>query len=330
MPTTAAAEPFRLKADALLPLSVRSDGPAALHALGHLGLIAVAGTAVWALRGSAWVALPTVLLGVAIAFLFNAMHECAHQTAFRTRRYNLWLGHLAGFAVLLPYGYYRAFHWDHHRYTQDPERDPELAIPLARTWRGRLWYVLGAPVWKDRIRMLLVHGLRGSVTERWVPADQRAAIVREARAHLLGHAVVLSASLAAGSLAAVWLWLLPVAVGQWFLRPYLLCEHTGCAHSDDMLANTRTTRTHALVRFLAWNMPYHAEHHAYPAVPFHALPALHGLLQGRIVHVERGYPASIAAVLRHLARRTPARAAGTVGMADDGEPRAASNARRAP
>jgi len=28
-----------------------------------------------------------------------------------------------------------------------------------------------------------------------------------------------------------------------------------------------------MTRYLFWNMPFHSEHHALPAVPFHALPA---------------------------------------------------------
>ena len=36
--------------------------------------------------------------------------------------------------------------------------------------------------------------------------------------------------------------------------------------------NTRTTYTGAVVKWVAWNMPYHVEHHAYPSIPFHALP----------------------------------------------------------
>lgn len=54
-----------------------------------------------------------------------------------------------------------------------------------------------------------------------------------------------------------------------------MAEQTGCASTRDCLENTRTTLTLALVRLVAWNMPYHAEHHSYPAVPFHALPGLH-------------------------------------------------------
>lgn len=240
------------------------------------------------------------MLGYLLAFLFNALHETAHQTAFRTRALNYLLGHLAGFIILLPYEYYRAFHWDHHRYTQDPNRDPELTVPPPATTRALGWYVLGPPVWIGRIRMLLMHGLAGRVGETWVAADKRRLIVVEARCYLLSYAAIASVSLAATSWSALWLWLLPLMLGQWFLRPYLLAEHTGCAHTPDMLENTRTTYTNAFVHFFAWNMPYHAEHHAYPAVPFHALPQLNALLAAHIVHTEPGYVASARAVLRHV------------------------------
>ena len=56
-----------------------------------------------------------------------------------------------------------------------------------------------------------------------------------------------------------------------------------------MLENTRTTFTTRLMRFLAWNMPYHAEHHAYPIVPFHKLPAFHAIAQAHLKETERGY-----------------------------------------
>lgn len=291
--------PFRLGAAQLLPLTARNDAAAARRAAGHLGAIVLCAAALWAMLGSVWTVPLTLLLGYLLAFLFNALHETAHQTAFRTRAWNYRLGHLAGFVILLPYEYYRAFHWDHHRYTQDPLRDPELAVPPPTTTRALAWYVLGPPVWIGRIRMLLVHGLAGRVAEPWVAADKRRLIVVEARCYLLGYAAIASVSLA-GSWAALWLWLLPLMLGQWLLRPYLLAEHTGCAHTPNMLENTRTTYTNAFVHFFAWTMPYHAEHHAYPAVPFHALPKLNALLAAHIVHTEQSYVASARAVLRHV------------------------------
>jgi len=290
----------RLRAKELGPLSVRTDAPAARRAVGHLGAIAAAAGALWFALDSWWMLPLTVLLGYFLVFLFTMEHETAHQTAFRTRAWNYLLGHLAGFAILLPYEYYRAFHWEHHRHTQDPARDPELSVPLPSTRLGLLWTWSGLPILIGRLRLLYAHGVRGTVKVPWVAPGKRPVIVREARAYLAGYGLIVACSLAAGSFVAVWLWLVPLVLGQLFLRPYLLAEHTGCAHSPNMLENTRTTYTNAIVHFFAWNMPFHAEHHAYPAVPFHALPRLNQLLAPQIVHTERGYGAASVTVVRYL------------------------------
>ena len=58
-----------------------------------------------------------------------------------------------------------------------------------------------------------------------------------------------------------------------------MAEHGACPLVPDMLVNSRTTRSLAPLRWLAWNMPYHAEHHAFPGIPFHALPAAHAAIR---------------------------------------------------
>jgi fatty acid desaturase len=67
-----------------------------------------------------------------------------------------------------------------------------------------------------------------------------------------------------------------------------------------MFENTRTTFTSELMRFLAWNMPFHTEHHVYPQVPFHRLPDLHHHIRAELRVTSDGY----AAFTRdYLARR---------------------------
>ena len=56
-----------------------------------------------------------------------------------------------------------------------------------------------------------------------------------------------------------------------------------------MFSKTRTTLTTRIVRFLAWNMPYHAEHHAMPSVPFYNLPALHDMTAAHLRQISDGY-----------------------------------------
>jgi len=97
-----------------------------------------------------------------------------------------------------------------------------------------------------------------------------------------------------------WLWLLPVLIGQPSLRLYLLAEHGLCPPVADMLENSRTTFTNRLVRFLAWNMPYHAEHHAFPNVPFHQLPTLHRWTQTHLKSTSDGYSGFSEEYIRSL------------------------------
>jgi fatty acid desaturase len=83
------------------------------------------------------------------------------------------------------------------------------------------------------------------------------------------------------------MWLLPLAVGQPILRFILLAEHTGCSNNDNPLTNTRTTLT--WFSLMVWNIPFHAEHHLYPSIPFHALPQAHQQLKEHLTVVDRGY-----------------------------------------
>jgi fatty acid desaturase len=92
-----------------------------------------------------------------------------------------------------------------------------------------------------------------------------------------------------GNFWIIWCWLLPIILGQPFLRLNLLAEHGRCPMVANMFENTRTTFTNRIVRFLAWNMPYHAEHHAYPTVPFHKLPMLHDLVRDELKVTSNGY-----------------------------------------
>jgi len=279
----------------LRELSARSNLQGALRAASHYVIIALFGTLIFwvsSAYGTIW-ALPLIVMqAYFVAFLFMAVHETAHKTAFRSRAFNLAVGNLSAFAIALPYEYYCLFHWDHHRYTQDPDNDPELIVgpkpasdtQLAIAYSGLL-QVAG------RVRLMLGHALTGKVSVPWIPEHKRDDVVREARLYLAGYALLLVVSLALDTAILLWVWVIPLLVGQLILRPYLYSEHTGCERTRDAFDNTRTTYTGTFVKWFAWNMPYHVEHHAYPSVPFHALPKLNRIVADRIVFRGRSYRA---------------------------------------
>lgn len=232
-----------------------------------------------------------------LTFLFAPLHECIHHTAFRTDRLNRFASMVCGFLILLPPAHFRYFHMAHHRFTHDPERDPELVVPKPETLGAHLFYLTGLAEWRHRITGLIGQSFGGILPE-YVPPRARRRVRCEARIFLATYSALILVSAMFGSLLLVWVWVLPNLIGQPLMRGYLLAEHTRCPHVANMLCNTRTTFTNAAVRWLAWNMPFHIEHHAYPAVPFHQLPELHAHIRKALGTTAKGY---VAFNTRHIA-----------------------------
>lgn len=275
-----------LTPDQCRALTDTSDRAGLSHLALHLGAIAGLAALILA-RVPFW---PLLMLpqGILLVFLFTLLHEACHSTPFRTRWLNVAAAHLGGYVILLPPRWFRYFHFAHHRFTQIPGKDPELASPKPETWGQYLLYVSGIPVWIDHLSTILRHAA-GRCADEFVPQGKRAMVRNEAWAMIGVYLVLLAGSIALGSTALLFIWLIPMALGQPFLRLYLLAEHGRCAHVANMLENSRTTLTNRLVRRLAWNMPYHAEHHSYPTVPFHRLPDLHRLAAEHLKVTEKGY-----------------------------------------
>lgn len=251
-------------------LTTRSDRAGLLRLGQHFAVIVLLG--ILAMSPIGWLAI--LPLGIALVFLFCPLHEVSHDTVFGTKALNTWVARGLGLILFLPSQWFRYFHFAHHKHTHDPVHDPELATPKPETWPGYVWYLTGFPVWWS-IAKTFARNASGQCDDAFVPPRKRDAIAQEARIMLGIYGALVCVSALAGSALLLWVWIIPMILGQPFLRLYLMAEHTLCPHSDDMFENTRTTFTTSVIRWLAWNMPYHAEHHAFPTVPFHKLPELH-------------------------------------------------------
>jgi fatty acid desaturase len=280
-------------------LTAKSDLPGLPLVLLHFGAILVLGALI-AVKVPFW---PWLMIpqGILIAFLFTLLHETIHQTAFRSDWLNEAVARLASFMLALPADWFRYFHFAHHRFTQDPEKDPELLFPKPETpWQYAV-HVSGLPVWWGHLRALAVNAA-GRCRSDFVPPKGHDKVRREARAMIPAYAALIGFSLYFQTAVLVFAWIVPAFIGQPFLRLYLLAEHGRCPYVANMLENSRTTLTNIHVRKLAWNMPYHAEHHAYPGVPFHRLPEFHALIERHLQQVETGYARFHARYLSELRR----------------------------
>ena len=265
----------------------------------HLGAIFAMGGWI-ALGGPLWWLLIWPQ-GIAIAFLFTAQHEATHRTPFRRVWLSEAMGHLTGFLLFQPFHWFRAFHMAHHKFTGDPEKDPELANPKPRTRRELAWALIGVAYWQMKARVLWQNAF-GRMDAPYVTDRQTPRLRAEARSYLAGYTMVLLVAISSpyGLAAVVWAWLLPLATGFPVLRFFLLAEHADCPPSADMFETTRTTFADRLTRRLAWNMPFHAEHHAFPAVPFHKLPDFHAAARDHLKVTSPSYRAFGRAYLGKL------------------------------
>jgi fatty acid desaturase len=239
------------------------------------------------------------LHGVTIVTMFAPMHECVHRTAFASRAANGIVGWVAGLLSFYNSTFYRHFHSWHHRYTQDPGRDPELMFPKAASRLAYLREISGAMFWYRRAIDYPALALGRARHLPFVPESARRSVALSMSAQL---AIYLAGavSVALGFSEALYFWFFPALLAQPVLRALLVAEHTGCSQDRNGLTNTRTTLTWLPIRLLMWNMPYHVEHHLYPAIPFHRLPALHREVRDRLRHIAPGYVAANREIIQSL------------------------------
>ena len=298
-PHTGAATADLLSAAQLVQLNERRDAPGLRQLTGH-GAVLLVGALLWGLPLAGYEPaaqlipwplrlLGLLLLGLGLAFGFCAMHESGHRTAFASLQLNESVAWWAGVLSFYNADFYRRYHQWHHRYTHLPGLDPELEDSPPSDLTSYLLELSAIPWWIGKIQGHWA-GIRGDFAgQPYISSEAVPAVRRSIQLQFVVYGVLLLASIPAGNGMLFWLWLLPLAVAQPVLRFVLMAEHGGCPFEPDGLRNTRTTLTLAPLRLLMWQMPFHAEHHLYPSLPFHALARAHGLLAARIEHVERGY-----------------------------------------
>jgi len=285
-----------LPKDTLTALNETTDAPGLRHLTGHVGLII--GLGLWIALGWPLWQLALIPQGIAICFLFTLQHETTHKTPFKTLWINEWAGRISGLLIIQPFEWFRYFHLAHHRHTNIPAKDPELIAGHKPETQGQyVRHVSGLGYWAGMIKQTVDNAM-GRDPGPYIPARAHARVRFEARIMLGLYALALLSLIFTPLLFRVWI--VPLLLGQPFLRLYLLAEHGRCAFVANMLENTRTTYTNRIVRFFAWNMPYHIEHHTLPMVPFHKLPDLHGHMQGHHHVTSDGYAAFTAEYARSL------------------------------
>ena len=201
---------------------------------------------------------------VASYMAFTVAHDATHSAVSANRTLNDWVGR---FAILLLepgpfFPVFRFIHMQHHRFTNDPEKDPDAYSGAGPKWLLPLrWLTLDAVYFKHYLK-------RDSFKKR--PKTER----REFYFVVFFVAAVIAAFTLAGWLKYyLLLFFLPTRIGKFFIViAFDFLPH----HPHDVTAKEAPYRCTSNRVGLEWALTplfiyqnYHLVHHLYPAVPFY-------------------------------------------------------------
>lgn len=296
-------ESTRLPSASLKLLLARTNGQSLAHFAIQYSLLIIS-AAIIVVDSTAtsysyvWRSVAGFVFGLMAMSMFALGHETVHRSAFKSSVMNEVVCWLACMPIYYVPEIFRQFHFAHHRHTHHPGLDPEISMggkPIPSVTSSLPLYLLwlsGLPVLFYKVAVML-GGSFGHGRFVWqylmpyVPQRSKKRVRWESRAALCFHVVFIYA--AWQWLPGLWNILWAQWLGHAMLAIYLTTEHNGLPHAGSAIERTRTMLTNRAIKFLMWNMPYHAEHHAYPAVPWHALPMLHQQIQDELKHTESSY-----------------------------------------
>lgn len=250
--------------------------------------LTVAGLALSAVGGAgAWLA-GQLLLAVALVQWFALLHECGHETLFRTRRLHAPLGHLAAFFSGIPFHCWKRVHGRHHKWTGWQDVDPTTAAlvprPLGRAERllVNVCWKYWIPLFSATYRVNNFWNLRRLWT-LFPDRAERRRLATSALVLLAAYGVVIAVVGPWQLLRLVGLALLLALVAEDLL---LLSQHTHIPQQLSGGADVRPfptveqevfTRSLVFPRWLSVLLVHidaHELHHMYPFVPGYHLPAI--------------------------------------------------------
>jgi fatty acid desaturase len=263
----------------LKQLMKRSNGPAIRDTIIWFGLLIITGILAYHSWGTWWSIPSFAIYGLLYMTPADSRwHECGHGTAFKTPWMNEVVYQIASFMSIRPATPWRWSHARHHTDTIIVGSDPEIIAPRPPVWKILLLEIVHLYGGPKSFVIIFLHSL-GKLTKEerdYIPVSEHKKTFWEARIWVLIFAGIIAWCILMGSILPAMLIILPTFYGSLLTLLLGITQHLGL--KEDVLdhrLNSRTFYTNRIIGFLYWNMNYHVEHHMFPMVPYHALPALH-------------------------------------------------------
>ena len=269
--------------DEMRLLMERRNGPAVRNTLLWLVLLVAFGYLAHRTFGTWWMIPTFFVYGTLYGSTSDARwHECGHRTAFRTMWMNDIVYHVASFMSLREAVSWRWSHVRHHSDTVIVGRDTEIAFERPMQARVVLKECFGLSSGSIEIKKVL-RNVAGKLTPEeldYIPKAEQPKAIRTGRIYFVLWIATLAVAIAVRSVEPLLFVVGPSFYGRWLMVAYGITQHAGLAEDTlDHRLNSRSVHMNPVHRFLYMNMNYHAEHHMFPSVPYHSLPALNVVVQ---------------------------------------------------
>lgn len=290
-------------------LMQRSDGPAIRDTVilfAAMAAFAALGIALWP---SYWAIPFWLAYGVLYGSAMDSRwHECGHGTAFKTPWMNTAVYEIASFCMMRNSATWRWSHARHHTDTVIVGRDPEIAVMRPPVFFKVLANFVGLFDAASGLTRMVYNALGRVHPEEavYIPAQEQYKVIRVARISVAIYGLTIGLAMWTGSILPLMVIGLPRLYGAWHHVMTGLLQHGGLADNvTDHRLNSRTVYMNRVSRFIYWNMNYHVEHHMFPMVPYHALPALHAKIKHDLpapnLSIAQGFAEMWPALRRQLA-----------------------------
>ncbi|WLG85671.1 fatty acid desaturase [Pseudomonas cucumis] len=229
-----------------------------------------------------------LLLGAAFAHGVELQHQALHQSGFRSRRANRYVGILLGLPMFVSYSSYQDSHLFHHKALGKPE-DAEFFEYGDKTERQVLAVIKHFFLINHFCDFLknVIDALNGRrFMTKLIPQN-----AQRIRFEYLLMAVAVVVAFFVNSELLFKCWMVPLFLFAAPIHALIeLPEHYACnKNSTDVFDNTRSIKTHPLASWFTNGNNYHVEHHWIASLPVEQLASVHQKIELQINHLSSSY-----------------------------------------
>lgn len=212
-----------------------------------------------------WAGFLIASLNAVAAYLpsHDAQHHIIAPEGSRWHWFNEFIGWYALIPLAMPLSILRVTHFEHHRNTNDPERDPDYPMAAA---------TLPQALVKAMVKTQPRHERYSAILERLGTPAAKSALLHGAATKFVHYTMLAALAWSGFVWEAVLLWWLPIRIAHVYVNIYL-----SWAPHQPMIERGRYRETRAF-RSIWGNlgssgMQYHIIHHLYPTIPLNRHPA---------------------------------------------------------